>query len=141
MMMSVTMTGVRNVEKVKKNKGQTLVETAFVLPIILLVLMGIVEFGRIFNTYLVLTNASREGARVAAVGGADSDVINSVMNVTQSLNQAEITITIDPLETERTRGLPVAVTANYNLDLICPIINVLLPNPFPLASSTTMRIE
>ena len=125
----------------RRNKGQALVEFAFVLPIILLVLMGIIEFGRIFNTYLVLTNASREGARVAAVGGADLDVTNSVRNVTPTLNQASLNITINPIEISRTRGLPVTVTTTYNLPLICPLVDVVLPNPFPLTSQTTMRIE
>ncbi len=114
---------------------------AFVLPVIILVLMGIVEFGRIFNTYLVLTNASREGSRVAAVGGADLDVMNSILNVTPTLNQPSLTITVNPGETDRSRGLPVTVTVNYNLQLICPVVNVILPNPFPLTSQTTMRIE
>ena len=125
----------------RRNKGQALVEFAFVLPIILLVLMGIIEFGRIFNTYLVLTNASREGARVAAVGGADLDIMNSVRNVTPTLDQASLNITINPIETSRTRGLPVTVITTYNLPLICPLVNVVLPNPFPLTSQTTMRIE
>ncbi|MEQ8198647.1 MAG: TadE family protein, partial [Clostridiaceae bacterium] len=39
-----------------------MVETALVLPIIILIVFGIIEFGRILNTYIVLTNASREGA-------------------------------------------------------------------------------
>ncbi len=133
------MQGIKHV--IKKTRGQALVEMAFVLPVIILVLMGIVEFGRIFNAYLVLTNASREGARVAAVGGADLDVMNSILNVTPTLNQPSLSITVNPIETERSRGLPVTVTVNYNLQLICPVVNVILPNPFPLASQTTMRIE
>ena len=128
-------------EKFKKSKGQAIVEMAFILPILLLILMGIIEFGRIFNTYLLLTNASREGARVASVGGMDSDVINSIGNVTPTLNQTSLKITIDPLEGARSRGLPVTVTTTYNVQLICPIVNVILPNPFPLASQTTMRTE
>ncbi len=129
------------VGKLKKNKGQSLVEMAFILPIILLVVMGIVEFGRIFNTYLVLTNASREGARVASVGGTDTDVMNSILNVTPTLDPMSLSITIDPLEANRSRGLPATVTTNYNIELICPIVNVILPNPFPLTSQTVMRIE
>lgn len=124
-----------------KNRGQTIVEMAFILPIILLLIMGIVEFGRIFNTYLVLTNASREGARVASVGGTDLDIINSVSNATPTINQSHMTITIDPLETERSRGLPVSVTVQYNLELICPIINVILPDPFSISTKTVMRTE
>ena len=43
-------------------RGQSLVELALVLPFMLLILFGIVDLGRVFNAYIVITNASREGA-------------------------------------------------------------------------------
>lgn len=46
-------------------KGAQLVEFALVLPLLLLVMLGIAEFGFIFHRYEVLTNAAREGARIA----------------------------------------------------------------------------
>ena len=48
-----------------QEKGAALIETAFVLPIMLLVCVGILEFGRAYQTWQVVTNAAREGARVA----------------------------------------------------------------------------
>jgi len=51
--------------RVGGERGAALVETAFVLPIMLLVCVGILEFGRAYQTWQVVTNASREGARVA----------------------------------------------------------------------------
>ena len=53
---------------IRNSKGQSLVETALVLPLLLLIVFGTIEFGRVFNAYLVVSNASREGARAAAVG-------------------------------------------------------------------------
>ena len=55
----------RWLHRTRQEKGAALVETAFVLPIMLLVCVGILEFGRAYQTWQVLTNASREGARVA----------------------------------------------------------------------------
>ncbi len=46
-----------------------LVEAAIVLPLLLLVVLGIVDFGRLFQRYEVLTNAAREGARVVVLPG------------------------------------------------------------------------
>ncbi|HPD01593.1 MAG TPA: TadE/TadG family type IV pilus assembly protein, partial [Acetivibrio sp.] len=43
-----------------------MVETALILPIVVLLLTGIIDFGILFNNYLVITNASREAARNAA---------------------------------------------------------------------------
>lgn len=47
----------------RRTLGQSLVETAIVLPILLLLLAAVVDFGRAFDAYIVLTNAVREGAR------------------------------------------------------------------------------
>jgi len=47
-------------------RGQSLVEMALVLPLLLLLVLGIIDFGRAFNNYIIITNAAREGARYAA---------------------------------------------------------------------------
>jgi Flp pilus assembly protein TadG len=49
--------------------GAQLIEFALVLPMLLLVVLGIAEFGFIFQRYEVLTNAAREGARIAVLPG------------------------------------------------------------------------
>lgn len=61
-------------------RGQALLETAFVLPIILLVSIGIFEFGRAYQTVQVMTNAAREGARVAVLPNATPDDVKDRVN-------------------------------------------------------------
>ena len=51
----------------QRERGQSLVETAIVFPILLLLLAAVVDFGRAFDAYIVLTNAAREGARWGSV--------------------------------------------------------------------------
>jgi hypothetical protein len=51
---------------VRDERGQNLVEFALLLPILLILLMGIMQFGLIFNAYVTLNNAVREGARQAS---------------------------------------------------------------------------
>jgi Flp pilus assembly pilin Flp len=59
--------------------GAELIEFALVLPLLLLVLLGIIDFGFLFQRYEVVTNAAREGARVAVLPGyADADVVARV---------------------------------------------------------------
>src|SRR5689334_23699847 len=62
--------------RLKKNeRGAALLETAITIPMILMVCIGIFEFGRAYQTWQVLTNASREGARLAVIpGSTDADV-------------------------------------------------------------------
>ena|SRR5437763_11914989 len=52
---------------IRNARGQTMVEFVLVLPIILMVLFGIIQFGLTFNHYVALTDAVRAGARTAAV--------------------------------------------------------------------------
>jgi Flp pilus assembly protein TadG len=59
--------------------GKALVEFAFVAPLFFLLIVGMIEFGRTIMVMQVMTNAAREGARLAAVGAsAETDVVNSV---------------------------------------------------------------
>ena len=51
----------------KDQRGGAMVEFAIVVPLLMLFVMGIVEFGRAWNTYQVVTDAAREGARRAVV--------------------------------------------------------------------------
>ena len=52
-----------------KNKAQGLVEFALVLPLLLLIILGIMEFGRLLFSYAIVTTASREGARYGSAVG------------------------------------------------------------------------
>ena len=128
-------------KQLKNKKGQSLVEFALVLPLILLILMGIVEFGLMFNSYLTINNASREGARLASVGGTDVEVETRVETVSTTLNLANIDVTVNPAQGFRDRGDPCTVTVDYTYDLITPIISNILGNSIVLSSETTMRVE
>jgi Flp pilus assembly protein TadG len=60
-------------------RGAVIVEFAVTLPLLLLVLVGIIDFGLVFQQYEVITNAAREGARMAVLPGyAVDDVQNRV---------------------------------------------------------------
>jgi len=64
---------------VGSERGAELIEFAIVLPVLLLIVMGIVDFGFMFQRYVVLTNAAMEGARVAVLPGyGDADITSRV---------------------------------------------------------------
>jgi Flp pilus assembly protein TadG len=63
----------------KSERGTALLETAITIPIILLVSVGIFEFGRAYQTWQVLTNAAREGARVAIINGTTDDQVTAAV--------------------------------------------------------------
>ena len=69
----------------KNERGAALIETAVTIPIVLLISVGIFEFGRAYQTWQVLTNASREGARQAILlGKTDADVQGTVQTYMRS---------------------------------------------------------
>jgi len=122
-------------------RGQALVELALVLPILLLILMAIVDFGRIFHGYLSVTTAAREGARSAAMGQTDTQIrTNSIQSATP-LDSALLTVQIIPAAGERFSGTNVEVTVTYRLAILTPIMQSFFPNPLLVTGRAVMRHE
>ncbi len=124
-----------------RRKGQSLVETALILPVLLLLLTGIIDFGLLFNSYLVVSNASREGARRATVGNTDEQILLATNNAAASLEPTRLEIEILPNEAGRSSGDPVTVTVRYGYSMITPVIGAFFPEAFDIETSTTMRCE
>lgn len=95
------------------DRGAAAVEFALVFPMLVLVLIGIVEYGSVFNTQLMLTSAAREGARAMAVTGdaaqARTAVINAAIGLSPALTAANVTVT----PTSCTATTNVSVTIVY----------------------------
>lgn len=124
----------------KDNRGQSVVELALVLPVLLLLLGGMIEFGRVFHDYLVVTAAAREGARAAAVGKDNATVITYTKQAAATLEKQALTVTVTP--STRVRGETVTVTVVNKVTLIVPLIRVFFPqNPVPVTGTMMMRIE
>lgn len=124
-----------------REKGQAMVEFALVLPILLILLLGIVEFGQIYYSYMVIQNASRDGARYGSVWATNTEINQIVYDKTNQLKQENLAITIQPEPALRKRGEQIKVQINYQVPLLTPMWNGLLPDPFPITAETVMRIE
>ena len=85
----------------RSERGQALVEAALITPVVLLIMVGIFEVARAYQTWQVLTNAAREGARAAVVPGATVPTVEGIVkkymtdgqlggvaNATVAVNQA-----------------------------------------------------
>ena len=128
---------------VKTERGQTLVELALVLPVIILILFGTLEFGRLFHSYIVITNAAREGARLGAVGKSDEEIVSRIREASP-LYQADCRLRVfrlEPNESARSPGVPLTVEVAYDVELVTPIFSSILPNPVTLKSTAVMRVE
>ncbi|SET06038.1 TadE-like protein [Oceanobacillus limi] len=123
---------------IRKQDGQSLVEFALVIPIFLLLLVGIFDFGRIFYTHLQLEFVSQEAVRMAGLGYGDEAVTAYTMNELPSKN-GELEITVTPTEANRTSGKYVTVKLAYPEEFF----NVLggLAIPYTVETSSTIRVE
>lgn len=123
-------------------RGQSLVETAIILPIFIILIMGIIDFGLLFNNYILISNAAREGARQAALGSDDASVVQTVQNMTTTLDISNMTITVTPGYALRNHGTEVKVTVQYENTILTPLIDKFFPGGKALLKSESiMRVE
>jgi Flp pilus assembly protein TadG len=119
--------------------GQSIVEFALVLPILLLVLFGVTEFGRAIMVTNVLNTASREGARLAAVSsvGDSLSVRDRVLEVLNAANIEAKTIDIQVSALEKT----VTVTVSTDFKVLSGGILDPFMGTYELKGTTVMRYE
>ena len=119
-----------------------MVEFTLVLPVLLVVLFGIIQFGITFSNYVALTDAVRAGARTAAVSRSSSnpvaDVKTRVMDASGDLDSTKVNVPDPVTPTGWVHGGDVTVTATYPYSISLLGIVVASGN---LSSSTTERIE
>lgn len=145
--------------KTWSERSQSLVEFSLVVPILMLLALGIVDFAMGFKSYVELTNATREGARYAVVGNpagayptdcTGSDLGNVVSRVCKSaaLPVADIQSVSVTYPNGQASGNSVVVTAGYRYELITPLSSVMtlvsggsFPGYFDLSSKSDMRLE
>ena len=104
-------------------RGQGMVEFVLVLPIFLLLLFAIIDFGMGFHAWLTITNSAREGARLGAVRGTQAQIVTRVQDTSDSLDQSNMTITVT--NAQGTPGSSVIVDVDYDYTLITPLDNIL----------------
>lgn len=104
-----------------RQDGVSLAEFALILPIFLLILLGMVDMGRGFNTYIGLLNATREGAFSLANSGDDlTHMNNRIENELRQigLTTGDVTVTRTPDKNAYESGDLVTVKIMYPYDLL-----------------------
>jgi Flp pilus assembly protein TadG len=114
--------------------GQNLVEFALVVVMLLLLVVGICEFGRAWNLYQILANASREGARLAALpsGFTTAAAVNSTVKTyltNGNVDPGKVTIAIGGAGVDGGTGTQVSITVSYpyKFGYVGPIVRLLNP--------------
>jgi len=111
---------------IENNKGAALVEMAIILPLLLLIVFGIFEFGRAMVITNSLTNAAREGARQAAVSPPPINVDEFVRSaIPFPFEASELIITPEPLSPTPGSGSPVKITVTLPFHTVTQLIPLL----------------
>lgn len=136
-------------------RGQALLETALILPVVLLISVGIFEFGRAYQLVQVLTNAAREGARIAVMyGTTEADIrarVTAYLDAGQVPTNAGMTIDVDlgatiVVGTGTASASVVTVNYPYTFTVLNPVANLVvrgtaMGGPIILTASAEMRNE
>ena len=124
--------GVHPVDR-RCERGAVAVEFALILPLMLMLILGIIEFGFGYHAWDSTQNGVREGARLAAVDNSESNIEARVRGASSFLDPANLTVVIECQAIGTTIfttcdapsgwevGDIVRVTANYSYDYITPL--------------------
>lgn len=145
-------------KRLRTSSGQSLVELSMLLPILMILVFGIIDFGLGMHSYIVLSNSVREGARFAAVGNpagtvADCDgITNDTVYGRLCVTTGNLNLTnLSPSVTYPdgiAPGNSVIVAADYDYNFITPLGDIIdffsvgtFPTTISLSSSADMRLE
>ncbi|UEL27555.1 TadE/TadG family type IV pilus assembly protein [Pseudarthrobacter sp. L1SW] len=114
-------------------RGAAAVEFAILLPVLLMLVLGTIEFGRAYNAQITLTNAGREGVRVMAIANdpmaARAAAKDAASSVSTAISDSDINLSTDVCST----GNQVTLTIRFNLSTITGIAG-----PFPMTGKGVM---
>ena len=131
----------------------TIVTFALIAPVLLFLIFGAAEMGRVLNCWMIITNEAREAARYGAVHYDSAADPSTQQTQIQSYLSQRLNAVLSPSGLYRApniqfvspggvNGSPmVQVTIYYQVDLVTPLISAFMPNPFPIAARSAMRGE
>ena len=138
-----------------RERGSAMVEAAITIPLLLVLMVGIFEVGRAYQTWQVLTNAAREGARVSITPSSTpantTALIRQYMADGQLTNYSTAAVNVNKTSSIDVNGTPVSaslVTVDYPFTFIMlqPVVRLVVPGttvggPITMRATAVMRHE
>lgn len=131
-------------KRLKGEKGQAMVEFALVLPIFLLIICGILDFGWMFYNQLSLDNACREGARYACVNSTKTttEIETHIINSCNPYISNDLDISIAYTVTANPTSGDVNVTITSEMVILTPVMSIIVGGTTKtLVSTVIMKVE
>lgn len=108
----------RPARRAPRDRGAAAVEFALLLPLLMLLVFGIVDFGRALNAQITLTQAAREGARMAALG--EANVVSGTQAAATGLSPVGVTVT-SSCPAGAGAGVNAVVKVTYTFTFVTPV--------------------
>ena len=123
----------------KSEKGQSLVEVALAMPLLILIMIGILDLGRAYLTYIALSDAAAEGAAYAAIHPADP-----AQAIARAADSSGGLVTLEPnmvsVDTgEMSAGNPITVSVEYEYRMLTPCVNEWVPDGVLMMRATVTQ--
>jgi Flp pilus assembly protein TadG len=124
----------------RRERGQSLTELVLILPVLLILLAGVLDVGRLYYVYVAVTDAAAEGATYAAIhpNGADQ-----IISRAQAASGTMVQIDPDLVEIDcpaAAAGVPITVTVEYTFTLVTPFVESMVPDGLTLRAVATESI-
>ena len=137
-------------QRTPNERGAAAVEFALIVPILLTMVFGIVDFGLAINRYAMVNNAAREGVREASLGATESEIkavvtksmsdVSGTVVVTIGCKKPDGTTTCTSWNVGAETGGIAEVTVDVTSDWLTPI-GTLVASKLQVAKTSKMRIE
>ena len=114
----------------EREKGQSLLELALVLPVLVIILAGVLDLGRLYYAYVAVTDAAVEGASYAAIHPETSrrdEVYRRAQEASRGLVQIDSNLVEIDCPTVAS-GAPITVTVSYSFTVATPLVNAMVPD-------------
>ncbi len=113
-----------------RDRGQVLIEFALVLPMLLVLFFGIIEFGNAWRIYQLVTNTAREGAREAVLFSSTTATVNAVIDerlTGSGLDASQATVILGICSGDGCTGNPDSVRIDYPYQFVVlgPVIQLM----------------
>jgi Flp pilus assembly protein TadG len=121
-------------------RGQSMIEFALLLPLLILLISGMVDIGRYCYAYLRLEQAAQEIVRLGGLGRSDAEIVDFAKSYATLKDAKNLKVEINPPDASRKSGQYIQVTLSHSQSWVTPVVGGILPQPVIQAQST-IRVE
>lgn len=125
----------------KDESGQSMVEMAMVLPVLLLLLIGIIDLGRLLYSYSHIHQAAQETVRLGGLGRSDAEITAFARDYISFEDPQLLEISINPGDSAREPGEYITVVLSYPFEPVTPLIENFFTESLSIKTDSTIRIE